>query len=74
MNHTYERIRNKPTDYKLCLSCNNINWYENKICWFCGSSDFGDTEKGIYDSVEDFISLGTTVTSKTEMLNLITEV
>jgi ribosomal protein L40E len=37
MNHTLDKIKSNPCDYKVCKECNNINWYENKSCQFCYS-------------------------------------
>lgn len=35
MIHTVERILGKPNDYKTCLSCGTVNWYENEFCIAC---------------------------------------
>ena len=29
------RVVSKPTDYVICNSCHDINWYENKECVNC---------------------------------------
>lgn len=38
MQHTLERIIGKPSDYKECTTCKQINWYENDSCIECGES------------------------------------
>jgi hypothetical protein len=54
MKHTIGYILAKPRDFKLCLKCGQINWYENEECVFCGASDF---KKATRKDVEIFIKL-----------------
>ena len=35
MHNTVGRIAGKITDYKICLHCGYINWYENEECINC---------------------------------------
>lgn len=37
MEHTISKIISKPSDYKICPFCGNINWYENNNCVVCNS-------------------------------------
>lgn len=36
------RVASKPGDYKICINCNKLNWYENEKCceFFCGHEEF----------------------------------
>lgn len=52
MKHTIRRIESTPTDYKLCGSCGNLNWYKNKKCFCCDSTFFNNDE----DLIKEFIS------------------
>ena len=36
MEHTYEKILSKPSDYRMCNSCGTVNWYDNILCVICG--------------------------------------
>ncbi len=47
MHHTIERIAGKPGDYKTCKECGCTNWYENRACHSCGSSDFKPVDASI---------------------------
>lgn len=46
MYHTLDYIQSKPSDFKICKKCGCINWYENKECHLCKSSNW---YKRIYD-------------------------
>lgn len=35
MHNTIGRIAGKINDYKICISCGQINWYENDYCINC---------------------------------------
>ena len=37
----------KPSDFKICKSCGEVNWYENESCKECGSERFDDSEKAV---------------------------
>jgi hypothetical protein len=37
MHNTIGRIAGKVDDYKICLDCGQINWYENLQCISCSS-------------------------------------
>ena len=53
MEHELARILGKPNDYKLCATCNIINWYENKICHNCGWDKFNNIEEDIIEWAHD---------------------
>lgn len=57
MHHTIGRIAGKTNDYKICLRCGSVNWYENKECHICGNKTFREmTEKDadeLLNSYED---------------------
>jgi len=40
MHFTFGYLLAKPQDFKICLRCNRINWYENKECIDCGNPTF----------------------------------
>lgn len=40
MYHKIIRVLSKKTDYKMCVKCKSVNWYENQTCWNCDSSKF----------------------------------
>ena len=42
----------KATDYKVCLNCFKINWYENKNCIECNKTKFDNDEKRIISLIE----------------------
>jgi len=55
MHHTIGRIAGKPEDYKKCLRCGSVNWYENETCINCGYNKFTDfTEKDAETLLRDF--------------------
>ena len=33
-------IIGKPSDFKICIDCSSINWYENEECHECGGKYF----------------------------------
>jgi len=47
MEHTYEKILGKPNDYKQCVFCERLNWYENEKCIKCNE----DIKPGHYNNV-----------------------
>lgn len=52
-----DQIQFKPSDFKVCKSCNKINWYENEICFFCGKRAFNNSKKMVekaYQNELDF--------------------
>lgn len=38
MQHSLDKISNKPSDYTKCKSCGKLNWYESPNCCQCGES------------------------------------
>jgi len=40
MHHRISSMLEKTSDYKICLHCGRINWYENKSCIDCGHDKF----------------------------------
>lgn len=66
MKHTLDRVINKPTDYKMCNapetdevgSCEEVNWYENEECFFCGSTEFREPRAGELEQWAEEISEG----------------
>jgi hypothetical protein len=46
-------IISKPSDYKVCCSCNKINWYENDKCIECQATNFDYTqvEDGYWEEI-----------------------
>jgi len=46
MYHRIERIVGKPGDYKVCLNCGYVNWYERVACISCDRRRFRRTSKG----------------------------
>jgi hypothetical protein len=67
MEHSLEKIISKPSDYKICTSCGNLNWYENEECIICGDDlelselmdnemmdDWFEEEKEFWMNVEDY--------------------
>ena len=47
----------KPSDFKICKTCNKINWCENEICFYCGKSAFNNSNKAVekaYQNELDF--------------------
>lgn len=53
MEMNLERINQKPHDYKICLECGKLNWYENENCVGCNHSGFDETERLVNDSITD---------------------
>jgi hypothetical protein len=59
MHHTLGRIRDKPTDYKLCKECYSVNWYKNEFCVNCNSEEFdeeADVREYIQEDIDYYIS------------------
>jgi hypothetical protein len=55
MYHSVGRIAGKPGDYRICLFCGSINWYENEECLNCENKKFKDmTEKDAKTFLESF--------------------
>ncbi len=46
------QIFSKPNDFKLCGSCNRINYYENEECIECGDNTFQYDGAGIAESID----------------------
>jgi len=40
MHHRISSMLGKISDYKICLHCGRINWYENESCIDCGHDKF----------------------------------
>ena len=43
MEVTVGYLLGQPHDFKTCQRCKTFNWYENRVCWCCGSTDFQST-------------------------------
>jgi hypothetical protein len=54
MEHTLDKIISKPSDYKLCPLCGNVNWYENEDCYFCGDGDLRITDTMTREEMDDW--------------------
>jgi ribosomal protein L37E len=53
MHHTVDYIINKPNDFKRCIRCGQINWYENEYCSNCYYNRFVKlTDKDIQHLLE----------------------
>jgi ribosomal protein L40E len=50
------RISQKPHDYKVCLNCGSLNWYENEFCCKCEHNIFTDNHNKINDTISDYYS------------------
>ena len=48
-----QRIQQKPNDYKVCLECGSLNFYENEHCVKCEHKIFDDTERLVTDAILD---------------------
>jgi len=47
-------IEQKPSDFKVCKKCGNINWYENEGCIRCNcSSKFDDSNEAVLKWYDD---------------------
>lgn len=48
------QIFSKPSDFKVCKKCKNINWYENETCFNleCTSGSFDEREEVVERTVE----------------------
>ena len=60
MDCTYPKILGNLNNYKVCQNCNRINYYENEVCFDCGSDKFIDDKLLIVklvDSSYDFYKL-----------------
>ncbi len=53
MTHSLAKIIGKTNDYKLCESCNSLNWYENQCCRSCSFKSFKEDGKGIEDYINE---------------------
>ena len=42
MEVTLDKILCKPDDFKMCVECGAVNWYENDKCHDCQSNKFND--------------------------------
>ena len=51
MHHTIGYILSKETDFKTCLECGSINWYENTECQNCNAKKF----RKLDESDKDFL-------------------
>ena len=47
-----DQIEFKPSDFKICKSCNKINWYENETC-ACGENNFNESENAVEKAHQD---------------------
>jgi hypothetical protein len=50
------KIVQKPTDYKVCNQCKQINWYENECCknMECAvHNDYDETADAVQDWIKD---------------------
>jgi len=52
MHTTYGYVISKPRDFKICLNCGRINWYENESCINCYSSEFRRATKQDAENLE----------------------
>ena len=48
------RISQKPHDYKVCLECGSLNWYENEFCCKCKHPQFSDNEDRVNNTITDY--------------------
>ena len=72
---TLEKIQRKPSDYKLCLSCKVINWYENIECHNCKSSTFNTDETSVLNYInEDYEFYATEGYDETSIDNIEVEI
>ena len=53
MHHKVDKILSKPSDYKCCSECGNINWYENHFCRYCKSIKFEKIAKSILICIKE---------------------
>jgi uncharacterized OB-fold protein len=40
MRHTLAYVLAKPTDFKICTDCGQLNWYERESCCNCANKEF----------------------------------
>ena len=45
MMNTLGNISDKKEDFKICKECTKLNWYENKCCLECDSTEFNEREE-----------------------------
>ena len=53
MEMSLEQISQKPHDYKVCLECGKLNWYEKENCVGCNHNIFDDNEQLVNDTIID---------------------
>ena len=52
MEVTLSKIYGKLNDFKICVDCFKINWYENEECVNCHRMDFDEDEKKVLEIIE----------------------
>ncbi len=72
-------IAEEPHDYKVCKTCDCINWHENEVCTDtygdeCKSKDFDNTLENVVDKVEELIKDYEQDYSRKEAENILTQV
>jgi len=45
----------KPEDFKLCLSCGCINWYENEVCHSCQGTRFTKNLRKVKRAIRNYV-------------------
>ena len=59
MMHRISHILESYYDYKICLECGRVNWYENEDCVDCGSTKFREaTEDDILELINAYKESG----------------
>ena len=43
----------KPSDFKICKCCGQLNWYENDFCINCGCENFDESEESVRKWTQD---------------------
>ena len=56
MENSLEKILGKPSDYRMCKLCGNINWYENTSCVFCGDETIESETTMSNEDMSDWIT------------------
>ena len=55
MHATIDKITSKPSDYKICMACNYVNWYENEMCVICDSTKLSDDEDMVHKKMVELL-------------------
>ncbi|MHA1723624.1 MAG: NAD/NADP octopine/nopaline dehydrogenase family protein [Promethearchaeota archaeon] len=48
---TVEKILSNPNEFKICISCEQLNYHENDACWLCHDKNFR------YVNENDFVKI-----------------